>query len=292
MTERFYIGAHQPHWLALPPRDRAGNPVPLFVSHRRLTGRTTLPRARTPWALDSGGFSELSLYGEWRTTPQEYVAAVRRYDREIGHLEWAAPQDWMVEPFMLAKTGLTVAEHQQRTVANFKLLRDLWWNAEDADLQNLWGRPDAAHTRDPEFCPFMPVLQGWTLDDYLRCADMYEAAGVHLSDHPVVGVGSVCRRQATGEIEAIFDALSHLDLQLHGFGVKTSGLARYRHHLASADSMAWSYDGRRTPTRCGSKTHINEANCLSFALDWYERVRGVDNVRDQQLSLDLFGAAA
>lgn len=281
MTERFYLGVHMPNWLSLPPRDHNGQPVPLFISHRRLAGRTTLPHARTPWALDSGGFSELSLYGEWRTTPQEYVAAVRRYDRKIGHLEWAAPQDMMCEPIMLAKTGLTVAQHQQRTVANFKLLRDLWWDGEDD--------PD---TRDPEFCPFMPVLQGWALDDYLRCVDMYEAAGVHLRDHPVVGVGSVCRRQATSEIEAIFDALSGLDLLLHGFGVKTSGLARYGHHLASADSMAWSYDGRRTPTRCGSTTHINEANCLPFALDWYERVRSIDSVDDGQLTLDLFGAVA
>jgi hypothetical protein len=292
MTGTFYLGVHMPHWLTLPPRDHAGEPVPLFVSHRRLAGRTTLPRARTSWALDSGGFSELSLYGEWRTTPEEYVAAVRRYDREIGMLSWAAPMDSMCEPVMLAKTGLTVAEHQQRTVANFKLLRDLWWDAEDADLQRDWDRPDARHERDPEFCPFMPVLQGWTLDDYLRCVDLYEAAGVHLWDHPVVGVGSVCRRQATSEIEAIFSALSNLDLLLHGFGVKTSGLARYGHHLATADSMAWSFDGRRTPTRCGSTTHINEANCLPFAVDWYDRLGDLGEDRGGQLALDLFGVAA
>jgi hypothetical protein len=32
---------------------------------------------RTGWALDSGGFSELSLYGGWRTTPEEYVLFFR-----------------------------------------------------------------------------------------------------------------------------------------------------------------------------------------------------------------------
>ena len=51
--------------------------VPLFVSHRRLARRKTLPRARSGWALDSGGFSELSLYGGWRTTAEDYVAAKR-----------------------------------------------------------------------------------------------------------------------------------------------------------------------------------------------------------------------
>lgn len=62
----FYLGTHQPAWLT-----KAA--VPLFVSHRRLVGRTRLPRAATSWALDSGGFSELSLHGEWQTDPAEYV---------------------------------------------------------------------------------------------------------------------------------------------------------------------------------------------------------------------------
>jgi hypothetical protein len=31
----------------------------------------------------------------------------------------------MVEPWILAKTGLSVREHQQRTVANFALLCEL-----------------------------------------------------------------------------------------------------------------------------------------------------------------------
>src|SRR5690242_4741899 len=96
---RFYLGTHMPSWLTK-------TDVPLFVSHRRLLGelrpgrgaRKTLPRARGPWALDSGGFTELQMFGEWRTTPAEYIAAVRRYRDEIGGLVWAAPMDWMCEP--------------------------------------------------------------------------------------------------------------------------------------------------------------------------------------------------
>src|SRR5205807_2659774 len=110
------------------------------------------------WALDSGGFTELRLHGGWLTTAAAYVAAVRRYRDEIGRLEWAAPMDWMCEPFMLAKTGLTVAEHQERTVANYLELRSL--------------APDL---------PFVPVLQGWSRDDYRRCATPYEKAGVDLA---------------------------------------------------------------------------------------------------------------
>jgi hypothetical protein len=115
---RFYLGAHHPHWL-----ERA--PFPLFVSHRRLAARRRLPRAATGWALDSGGFTELRLHGRWHTSAAEYVAAVRRYRDEIGGLEWAALMDWMCEPFMLAKTGLTIAVHQAHTVANYLELHDL-----------------------------------------------------------------------------------------------------------------------------------------------------------------------
>jgi hypothetical protein len=247
----FYLGTHMAGWLAA---DGLPADLCLFVSHRRLAGRKALPRARTHWALDSGGFSELSLYGEWRTTPREYVTAVRRYDDEIGELGWATPMDWMCEPVMLAKTGLTVVEHQRRTVDNFVQLSELWGD-------------DATN-------PFMPVLQGWERDDYLRCWDLYDTAGIDVRNYPVVGVGSVCRRQATEGIGDIMRALRDLDdeLPIHGFGVKQQGLQRYGHLLGSADSMAWSYDARRAEPLDGCASHINCANCLTYALQWRRRL--------------------
>ena len=159
MTLTFYLGTHQPHWLQL-------TDVPLFISHRRLAGRRTLPKARieNQYAVDSGGFSELAMYGEWRTTPREYVAALARYDEHIGPMGWAAQQDWMCEPFMLAKTGLDIAEHQRRTVLNFVELSALWPQFSDTET------------------PIMPVLQGWTLDDYMACWDLYADHGVDISN--------------------------------------------------------------------------------------------------------------
>ena len=115
---KFLLGTHETSWLAKVE-------VPLFISHRRLSKRARLPVANCDWALDSGGFTELSLYGGWRTGVSEYVEAVHRYSEEIGRLLWAAPMDWMCEPFMLAKTGLSVREHQQRTVTNDLNLRVL-----------------------------------------------------------------------------------------------------------------------------------------------------------------------
>jgi len=246
---RFFLGTHQPGWL----RDGV---APLFVSDRQLCGYRRLPVAAGPSALDSGAFSVLADGGRF-DPPAVYVARVRRYASEVGRLVWAAPQDWMCEPFILARTGLRVAEHQCRTVANYTHLRDL--------------APDL---------PIVPVVQGWTVDDYRRCVDLYAApvsrggAGLDLSRVPLVGVGSVCRRQSTAVAERILTALHERGVtRLHGFGIKVLGLRRYGHLLASADSMAWSYAARRAGRPLpGCTRHINCANCRRYAYAWYTDV--------------------
>lgn len=192
----FYLGTSQVNWLGTAS-------VPLFLSHRRLATRKSFPRALTGWALDSGGFTELSMYGEWRTTACQYNAAVWRYDQEIGNLEWASICDMMCEPEQLARTGLSVREHQRRTIASFQ------------ELQDLWPGPDYD-------VPYIPVLQGWEPEDYQRCVDMYYDAGVDLSQCFLVGVGSICRRQATAEIDVILSTIQRHDpeIPLHAFGCK------------------------------------------------------------------------
>jgi hypothetical protein len=167
----------------------------------------------------------------------------------------------MCEPDIIAGGGprrcpgthLSVAEHQRRTVASFLQLRQIWPSVSDGD------------------CPFVPVLQGWHTADYQRCAALYEQAGIRLTDHPVVGVGSVCRRQATAEIGQLAESLAGQGLALHGFGVKKLGLLAYGHHLTSADSLAWSLDARRSPPLAGHR-HKNCANCLTFATRWRTRL--------------------
>lgn len=254
MSVRFLLGTHQPGWLG-----KAG--VPLFVPDTRLRPYKTLPRAIAPWALDSGGFTQLQKFGDWTIPPEQYAARVRRYRDEIGQLAWAAPQDWMCEPLVIhggigprgqafAGTHLTVAEHQRRTVANLLHLRQI--------------APDL---------PWIPVLQGYTRDEYEHCADLYHGAGIDLTGEPLVGLGSVCRRQATGEAHEIAAALHARGItRLHGFGVKTLGLAQYGHLLTSADSLAWSEDARHAPPLPGhSQRHINCANCPEYALRWRTR---------------------
>lgn len=237
----FYLGTHMPGWLNR-------SQVPLFISDRRLRPYVTLPKARAPWALDSGGFSELSQYGSWSHAPRpaQYIASIRRYVAQIGHLAWAAPQDWMCEPHITAKTGRTVAEHQALTTDNYLTLTEL----------------------GPEL-PIIPVIQGHRVHEYLDHVALYRAAGVDLNAAAVVGVGSICRRQATKEVNEIFTALRVEGLRnLHGFGLKKLGMAMSGHLLTSADSMAWSFDARRKPALPGCAGHKNCANCERYAMNW------------------------
>ncbi|TDC46396.1 hypothetical protein E1281_28100 [Actinomadura sp. KC345] len=251
----FYLGAHQPHWLW-------NATFPLFVSHRQLARRARLRPATCRMAVDSGGFTELSLNGRWVTTPGQYAEAVTCYTEQLGALDFAAPMDWMCEPFMIERTGLSVREHQDRTVANYLELRAL-----------------------APAVPWLPVVQGWTLPDYLRCVELYTSAGVDLAALPCVGLGSVCRRQSTGEIGHIVATLAGLGLKLHGFGVKTGGLHRYGHLLTSADSMAWSYNARRLPPLPGCRGHKNCANCLVYATGWRSRLLASLAARGHQTDL-------
>lgn len=255
----FYLGTHKANWLG------QVTATPLFLSRRTLAERKSLPQATTRWALDSGGFSELSLHRGWTIPPPQYVAEVRRFANEVGNLEWAAAQDWMCEPFMVERTGLSVAEHQRRTLDNYRELCDL----------------------APEL-PIVPVLQGWQPEEYLRHREMYLRAGVDLAALPRVGLGSVCRRQHSRELVRIVALFP--DLQLHAFGVKLQGIDQVARQLASADSLAWSYDARRQRPLPGCP-HRSCANCLRFALLWRERVlRRIRRAREapRQLTL-LFG---
>lgn len=194
-----------------------------------------------------------------RASAADYVRAVARYDQLIGQMEWAAPQDWMCEPQIRARTGLSVREHQHRTVENYLHLRELWPQHSDDTF------------------PIMPVLQGWSVQDYVDCVDLYAACGVDLAggafasagDEPVVGVGSVCGRPAP-QVRAVLAVLDGIGIPLHGFGISTSGLRETAAMLISADSMSWSARARAGwGQRLTGCRHAKCTSCLRFALRWW-----------------------
>ena len=198
--------------------------------------------------MDSGAFSQISRYGKWTVSPRQYATEARFYADTIGGMLWAATQDWMCEPEQIRKTGKTLRQHQRLTVQSY------------LDLMAI----------DPSF-PWLPTLQGYELSDYMRCVDMYFDAGVDLCSIPTVGLGSVCRRQATREIAEVVTALADLGLRLHGFGIKKQGIERVGDRLVSSDSMAWSIQARYSPPLRGH-SHKTCANCADYALRWYASV--------------------
>jgi len=301
---RFYLTTHEPSWLSRPEiagdtswgiegTPPSAGDVPLFVSRHRLSRLKRLRPAVAPWVLDSGGFTELSPHfggpGYWRIDADEYIDEVLRYREEIGWLEWAAPMDWMCEPEVVEHATApsargwemreAIALHQRRTTANYLELRQL----------------------APEV-PWAPVLQGWHMADYEEHVRVYEENGVDLTDPdlPAVGVGSVCRRSddpGTGDLflrlDLMFRELRRHGIEnLHAFGYKTEGLLTTGGVLASADSLAWSYDARqaanamrrlgydggvlpghydpgfRDPVTGRLIRHTSCSNCIVYALLW------------------------
>lgn len=236
----FYLGAFQPAWLG-----RIN--CPLFVSHLRLRERKTFPRAIAPWALDSGAFTQVANYGCFIDTPARYVEHINRYSNEVGQLQWAAPMDHMCEPFVLRRSAIAndVETAQCHTVANF------------LELQSY----ECA-------VPIIPVLQGYFISEYFTHMEMYAREGIDLTKVPLVGVGSVCRRQSTTEIVDLIRAIHDAGIAIHGFGVKMGGIGQYGSMLASADSMAWSYQARVSSGPCPISANINCANCLHYAYAW------------------------
>jgi hypothetical protein len=245
-AEDFILGTHRDSWLW---RDTPTPCVPRQLLEVRRLDR--LEEATGDVMLDSGGFTELGKHGRWTWEVPQYVDFCRQVVAGLRRVIWIAPQDWMCEPFMVAKTGLSVRKHIELTVENGLALR----------------------AAAPEL-PIKYVVQGWAIEDYEYCCSLYEAAGVDLAAESLVGVGSVCRRQSADEIAEVFRVLHGRGLKMHGFGVKTRGFEKYAQYLTSADSLAWSYQARRHQAPmpgCEGRGHINCANCLRWALTWYDR---------------------
>lgn len=209
----FFVGLHQP--------SDAKHFERSFISVNRLCNRKSDFEV-ADWIMDSGAFSEIATHGEYRVPVDEYVRQIERW-RNVGNMRAAVTQDWMCEPWIVAKTGKTVREHQRLTVQRY----------------------DAIAEKTTAYV--LPVLQGYRLEDYVAHIEDY---GERLTHGKWVGVGSICKRNTNiAEIEDILLAIKSVrpDLRLHGFGLKTTALKSETVNamLYTADSMAWSYHARK-----------------------------------------------
>lgn len=202
---RFYPGIHQ-------PGDARRTPFVCISINRLWKRRKRVGNRRTRALIDSAGFTEISTHGRWRNGVEVYARRIfELHTQGIVAIEAVVAQDYMCEPFILAKTGLTVAEHQRLTIERYDALV--------AELMRLF---EVSRVEDLPF-QVMPVLQGWKPSDYARHVEMY---GARLKPGMWVGVGSVCKRNSkVSSVEDVLRAIKEVrpDLRLHGFWPEDHG---------------------------------------------------------------------
>jgi hypothetical protein len=183
--------------------------------------------------LDCGGFTVLNHYVDY---PFSTVNLANLIARLRPH--FYVPKDYPCEPEISRSLGLMT--NKERIEATIKATANMAeWESQ------LTGK-------------MVPVIQGYSLDEYLYCLELYAKAGL-IRDY--MAVGSMCRRIKNEElgrlIPGIYYAAQNLGcLKLHFFGLKLSPeLQHYNEMIWSRDSAAIldNYDkslemeGRRWP---------------------------------------------
>lgn len=165
-----------------------------------------------------GGFSLLNKFGDYPFTVGNALNLVARLSPD-----WYASMDYPCEPEISRRLGLL--ENMDRIRATVDMAF----------------RMDALKDLVPG-SELVPVIQGYTLQEYKRCVDLYEGLGLV---KPYMAVGSMCKRRSSGDlhdlIPKIFNhARSAGCEKLHFFGLKLSP------DLCDLDEFIWSRDSAVT----------------------------------------------
>lgn len=206
--------------------------------------------AEHPVALDSGGFVAAVRYRGFPWTVRAYLDLCA-----AAPWAWFASMDLCVEPEVAADRD----EVLDRISGTVRLNRDC---LREARLRGIADR-------------FVPVIQGWRVDDYLRCLDLMP----DLDEFPIVGVGSMCRRHVegpTGVLQVVHEldqALGDSPARLHLFGLKSQGMEAVRAHprVWGFDSQAYGVAARQD----ARKARASKSNAYLAAVmeRWCERQR-------------------
>jgi len=167
--------------------------------------------------IDSGGFSMFTKYAEFPYSVSNYIEFVNDL-RDKWPVTEVATMDYPCEPEVNRSSHKTNVERIDATINNALECID-----HDTSI------------------PWVPVLQGYTLDEYKYCWDQYQEFGVSAN---LWAVGSVCVRKKTGGIRYLMTRIKRYTKQnLHSFGLTLSSL---RHSdvffsIVSSDSAAWNW---------------------------------------------------
>lgn len=177
----------------------------------------------------------LNRYGDYPFSTEQYMNLVC-----ILRPHYYATLDYPCEPEISRRLGMmTNKERIKATVRNARLALD-------------------AHPMLGNCSRCVPVIQGYTLDEYKRCIELHADAGT-LEDY--MAVGSMCRRISNKELHELIPGIAEYARQgnvtrLHFFGLKLSpNLSDLKEFIYSRDSAVAldSYDSRLRADRNGRR---------------------------------------
>jgi hypothetical protein len=226
---------------------------------QRFNPRKFMPGTHGRW-LDCGGYTVLNRYGDypWSAAAYANLVAILRPD-------YYATMDYPCEPDITRALRLATNEERiQATVANAAAFAQ--------EYEPMIDGPQ-----------LVPVIQGWTLDEYLYCLHLYQEADMI---REYMAVGSMCTRSNDEQLKEIVPALYEAArragvFRLHFFGFKMSSvLDGLQPYIYSQDSAAvYIANTRKVKERWGgryakTKAHKQEAFDIFF-----------DRARDLRLTI-------
>lgn len=170
--------------------------------------------------IDSGGFGVHKRFGEYPYSLDQYLEYVN-YMMDHWPVKEVAILDYPCEPEVNRQTHSTNLDRIRATVENAIRCYDT-----DASI------------------PWVPVIQGFTVEEYFICWGLYQDAGIKAD---LWAIGSVCARKRIGGIRRIVTAVKDRTRQrIHAFGLNLPSIEdpQVFFALESSDSAAWNWWAR------------------------------------------------
>ena len=214
--------------------------------------RTIIPDSVEQVILDSGGYSFFSSYPDYPFSIEDYVGLVNLIKDQSG-ITRVVTLDYPCEPDINRSRVSTNEERIQKTVSNA-----------------------VECFQYDETIPWLPVIQGYTIDEYLYCVDLYKEVGI-TSDY--WAIGSICSRKGFPHkirriITTIADIVPH---KIHAFGLSLTYLydPQIFNNIYSSDSAAWVYGA----TKMAQKPQM--------ILDYLEKLDYICSLHEGQTILEI-----
>lgn len=192
----------------------------MYTNGKLSINRAMIPEQTKRLFVDSGGFSLFRKWGRYPFNPDEYVSFIGTLTDNYPVTE-VAIMDLPCEPDEDRHSERINLSRIMQTIHNAEILFDL-----DKNI------------------PWVPVLQGHTLEEYQACIAMYEKIARAQEAH-LWAVGSLVAKRYTGGIRRTLVYLSKIVKKpLHAFGLSLSSLSdpQIFFSIESADTGTWSYN--------------------------------------------------